>query len=144
MSSYLNNHIHQGIPNNNVSNNSVSIYSSDYFALESLTTGLNKMLNDKIYITFKETFSSSTLDSISEVAPKVCSYNKEIATFGQEINLKYGILLNYTVLEVSEVPHWAEKFQVLARLNVQQKVQPTQTPAQNFAVPPLQVNVNLT
>ena len=48
------------------------------------------MLNNKIYITFKETFSNSNLDSMSKVAQKVCSYNKEITKFMQEIHLKYG------------------------------------------------------
>ena len=61
----------------------------------------------------------------------------------QEINLKYGILLNYTVLEVSEVLHLAETLQVLVRSNIQQEVQPTQTTAQNFVAPPPQVNRNL-
>ena len=36
----------------------------------------------------------------------------------QEVNVKYGILFDYTVLEISEDPHWAEIFQVLAKMNV--------------------------
>ena len=55
--------------------------SSDSFTQESLPAALNERLNDKIYITFKETFSNSSSASISEVAPKVHSYNKEIAKF---------------------------------------------------------------
>ena len=35
--------------------------------------------------------------------PKVHAYNQEIAKFVQEVNVKYGILLDSTVLEVSEV-----------------------------------------
>ena len=81
--------------------------------------------------------------------PKVHSYNIEIAKCVQEVNIKYGILLDYTVLEISKVPHWAEIFQVLVRLNVQPEVQPTQVPASgpaemsNFSIPLLSVNADL-
>ena len=68
---------------------------------------------------------------------------KEIFKFIQEVNIKFGISPNYTVLEVSEVPHWAKMFQVLARMNIQPEAQPIQEPAPNFSVPPLQVNVEL-
>ena len=64
----------------------------------------------------KETLSNTNLDSVGELSPEVPSYNIEIATFIQEVNIKYGILLDYTVLEISEVPHWAETFQVLVRI----------------------------
>ena len=93
---------------------------------------LNEKLNDKIYSTFKETFSNTNLDSVSELSPKFHSYNKEITKFIEEINIKYGIILDYTVLEISEVPQWAETFQVLASLNIQQEVQPTQVPTPKF------------
>ena len=136
--SYLNNHVHQVIPSNNI-----SVCSSDSFAQENLTTLLNERLNNKIYSTFKETFSNANLDSVSESSPKVHKYNKEIAKFVQEVNIKYGILLDYTVLEISEDPHWADTFQVLVSLNIQHEVQPTQVPAQNFSVLPLQVNIDL-
>ena len=77
------------------------------------------------------------------------SHNIEIAKFIQEVNIKYGILLDYTVLEISEAPHWVETFQVLARSNAQPKVQPTQVPAPspaeipNFSVPPLPINADV-
>ena len=35
-----------------------------------------------------------------------------MARFIEDINIKYGILLNYTQLEVSEVHHWVETFQI--------------------------------
>ena len=47
------------------------------------------------------------------------------------------------MLEVSEVPHWAQTFQVLAKMNIQQEAKSTQVTAPNFSVPPLQVNVQL-
>ena len=94
--SYLNNCIHQV-----VQNTSISMCSSNSYAHENLT-------NDKIYTTFKEIFSNINLDSVSELSPKFQSYNKEIAKFIQVMNRKYGIKLDYTVLEISKVPHWAE------------------------------------
>ena len=42
------------------------------------------------------------------VQTHIHSYNKEIAKFIEEINIKYGFILDYTVLEISEVPHWVE------------------------------------
>ena len=84
--------------------------SSDSYAQENLKTCLNKKLNNKIYSTFKETFSNTNLDSVSKSSPKVYVYNKEIAKFMQEVNMKYSILIDYTVLEISEVPHWVETF----------------------------------
>ena len=42
-------------------------------------------------------------------------YNKEIAIFAQEVNIRYGILIVYTVLEISEFPHWADTNQVLPK-----------------------------
>ena len=64
--------------------------SSDSYAQENLKILLNEKLNDKIYSTFKETFSNTNLDSVSELSPKVHSYNKEIAKYVQEVNIKYG------------------------------------------------------
>ena len=58
----------------------------------------------------------------------------------QEINVKHGFLLGYTV---SEVPHWAKTFQVLVKMNIQKKPQPRQAPGPNFPVLPLHVNVEL-
>ena len=116
---YLNNHVHQVIPDTNV-----SVCSSDSYSQENLKILLNEKLNDKIYSIFKDTFSNTNLDSVSKLSPKVHMYNKEIAKFMQEVNIKYGILPDYSVLEISEVPHWAETFQVLARLIIQQEIQP--------------------
>ena len=48
-----------------------------------------------------------------------------------------------------EIPHWAETFQVLARLNTQPEVQPIQVPVlgpvemRNFSVPPPSVNTGI-
>ena len=64
--------------------------SSDSYAQENLKTLLNEKLNDKIYSTFKETFSNTNLDSVSELLPKVCTYNKEIATIHS--GSKYEVL----------------------------------------------------
>ena len=113
------------------------------FVQENLKTAPNERLNNKICITFKETFSNSNLDKISEIVPKVHSYNNEISKFIQEINIKYGILLNCTVLEVSEVLHWAETFKGLVRLNVHQEVHLTQCPWPCLSPPPQQTNINL-
>ena len=49
----------------------------------------------------------------------------------------YGILPDNTVLEILEVPHWAETFQVLVRMNMQPEVQPTQVPALSPAEMPI-------
>ena len=109
---------------------------------------LNEKLNDKIYNTFKETFINTNLYSVSEVSPKVQIYNNKIAKFIQKINRKYGITLDYTVLDISEVSHWPETFQVLARLNTQPEVQPQVPflePAEmpNFSVPPPSVYTSI-
>ena len=47
------------------------------------------------------------------------------------------------MLEISEVLHLAEMFQVLMKMNVQWDTQPTQALAPNFSCPPPQVNINL-
>ena len=123
--------------------------SSDSYGQENLKGLLNEKLNDKIYSTFKEMLSNTNLDSVSELSPKVQSYNKEIAKFVQEINRKYGIILDHTVLEISEVPHWAETFQLLVRLNAQPNIQPAQVMVPNpaempdFLIPPLQGNTDI-
>ena len=76
---------------------------------------------------------------MSKLSPKDHTYNKEISKSVQEVGMKYSILLDYTKLEISEVPHWSETFQDLARSNVQ----PMQEPAPNFSAQPHQVNANL-
>ena len=95
--------------------------SSDSFAQENLKTLLNKRLNDNIFSTFEETFSNTNLDSVSELLPKVHLYNKERAKFVHKINIKYSVLLDYTVLDISEVLHWAETFQVLVKCTFYKK-----------------------
>ena len=45
-------------------------------------------------------FSNTNLDSVGEVSAKVRICNNEIAKFIQEINRKYDITLDYTVLEI--------------------------------------------
>ena len=123
--------------------------SSNSYTHENLKSLLVEKLNDKIYNTFKETFSNTNLDSVSEVSTKDQFCNNEIAKFIQEINRKCGISPDYTVLEVSEVPHLAETLQVLARSSAQPEVQPTQIPVlgpaeiPNFSVPPLPVNTGI-
>ena len=106
-------------------------------------SALTERFNNKMYGIFKENFSGIKLDSISKMLPKVCAYNQEIAKFVQEVNLKYVISLDYTVLAVSEVPHWAKMFQVLVKMNIQHEIQPMQPPAPNFHPPPLHVNVEI-
>ena len=97
----------------------------------------------------KETFSNTNLDSVGEISPKVQICNNEIAKFIQEIKRKHSITLDYTVLEISDVPHWAETFHVLARLNTQPEVQLTQVPVPgpaempNFSVPPLSADMGI-
>ena len=135
---YLNSHIQQVIPNSNI-----SMHSSDSFAQENLKTLLNEKLNDKIFTTFKATFSNINLGSVSEITPKGHEYNNEIAKFIQNIKIKYGILLEFNVLEIPEVSHWAEMFQVRMNSIVQQETQSSPVPATNFSVPPLQVNISL-
>ena len=96
-----------------------------------------------MYTTFKENVSNINVDSLSVTLPKVHAFIQEIAKFVQEVNIKYCILLNYTVLEVSEVPHWAETFLVLAKTNIQQEAQSALVPAPNYSVPLPQVPAQL-
>ena len=64
----------------------------------------------------------------------------KLIKFIQNINVKYGILLEFTVLEIPEVSHWVETFQVLTKLNAHQETQPT--PVSTTNLPP-HVNVSL-
>ena len=66
-----------------------------------------------------------------------------IAKCVQNINVKYGILLEFIVFETPEVSHWVETFQVLMSSNIEQETQPRPVPTTNFSVPPKQVNVSL-
>ena len=117
--------------------------SSDPFAQENLKSALTERLNDKMYSIFKGIFSNIDLDSINEMLPKVHAYKKEIAKFVLDVNVKYGISLDYPVLEISEVLHWDETFQVLVNMNIQQETQPAQAPTPNFSVPLPHVNAEL-
>ena len=77
-------------------NSNISVCSSDAGALENLRSLLNKRLNDKVYTMFKELFSNTNIDSVHKILPKISIYNNEVAGFVEDINIKYGILLNYT------------------------------------------------
>ena len=80
------------------------------------------------------------MDSVSEVTPKVCEYNNDINNFIQNFNVKYGILLEFTILKIPEVSHWAETFPVLRNSNGHQETQPA--PVSTTNMPP-QVNISL-
>ena len=64
--SYLNNSVHQVIPNINV-----AVCISVSYAEENLQHFLNENLNDKIYSTFKKLLSNTNLDSVSELSLKI-------------------------------------------------------------------------
>ena len=81
-----------------------------------------------MHSTFKELFSNINIDSIKEALPKINLCNDIIARYVEEINLKYGITLNYTHLEASEIGHCAEMFQVATSSNNQPEPQPPQQP----------------
>ena len=105
---YLNSHI-------NIPNSNISVCSSNLLVHENLKMLLNEKLNDKIYTTFIAPFSNINLDSVSKISPKVHAYNNEIAKLVDDINIKYGILLEFTVLKIPEVSHWVEILQVLMK-----------------------------
>ena len=105
---YLNSHI-------NIPNSNISVCSSDPLVHENLKMLLNEKLNDKMYTAFRATFSNINWDSVSKTSPKLHAYNNEIAKFVDNINMKHGILLEFTVLEIPEVSHWVETFQVLMK-----------------------------
>ena len=50
-------------------------------------------------------FSNVNIDSVWEILPKINKCNREIARFIEDINVKYGSMLNYTKLEISEIRH---------------------------------------
>ena len=107
---------------------------------ENLIILLNKKINDKIYTTIKATFTNVNLDRVSKDTLSICEYNNEINKFAQNIHVNYGILLEFTVLEIPEVSHWAETFQVLTNSNGHQETQPAPVSTTNQ---PTQVNVIL-
>ena len=66
----------------------------------------------KIFDTFTDLFSNIDVDSIRETYPKICVYNKVIAHYVEETNIKYGLNFKFTKLEALEVVLWAKSFQV--------------------------------
>ena len=99
---------------------------------DNLTSHFSERLNDKVCCTFKELFSKINVYSIKEVLPKIRAYNDTIISYVEEINLKYGVTLSEMHLEVSEIGHWAETFQVAMHSNDQQ--QPPQPQQQTLQV----------
>ena len=70
---------------------------------EHLTNHFNEQLNVKILDTFKDLFSNVNVDSIQETYLKIGVYNKIIAQYVEETNIKYGLNLKFTKLEAPEV-----------------------------------------
>ena len=112
----------------------ISMCSSDLDEEEILKSHFNDRLSDKVYTTVKELFSNVNIDSVHEILPKINEYSSEIAKFAEDINIKYGISLNYTQLKVSEIKHWAETFQVVANTSSQPGQQQLQVPQLAVAV----------
>ena len=77
-------------------NTNILVCSSDSNAQENFKSHFNERLNDKINTTFKELFDNTNIDRVSKILPKISMYNNEIPRFIEDINVKYGILLNYT------------------------------------------------
>ena len=63
------------------------------------------------------------MDSIKETLPKISVYNDITSKYIEEITLKYGITLNYTHLDASEIGHWAKTFHVAMSSNGQPKLE---------------------
>ena len=83
----------------------------------------------KYIIHLRELFSNVNVDSIKEVLPKISMYNDTVARYIEDINLRYGITLSYMHLEVSEIGHWTETFQVATYSNNHpEPYQPQQPP----------------
>ena len=106
----------------------ISICSLDPETQDNLQPQSSERLNDKIYSAFKELFHHVNLDSIKEVFPETDAYNNTITWYIEVINLKYCVSLSYIHLEVSEVTHWAEMFQVASFSDNLQ--QPQESPQQ--------------
>ena len=121
----------------------VSTCSLDLEAHENLKSHFNERLNDRVYSTFKELFSKVNVDSIKEVLPQIKVYNNTIASYMEEINLKYGVTLRYTHLEFSEIGHWAETFQVATHSNDPQQPPQPQQPTLQVTIKSPQVQVPL-
>ena len=108
----------------------VSICSLDSEADENLKSHFNERLNNKVYSMFKELFNNINVDSIKDVLHKISVYNHTIARYIEDINLKCGITLNHMHLEVSEIGHWDDTFQVETHSNDQQQPPQPQLPSQ--------------
>ena len=121
----------------------ISACSSDLDTQENLKSHFNDRLSDKIYTTLSELFSSVNIDSVMEILPKINEYNREIAMFVEDINATYGVTLNYTQLEISEINHWVETFQVVANTCSQPEQQQPQVPQISLAVPSPQAPMSL-
>ena len=108
-------------------NSNISVCSSDSDAHENLKSHFNERLNDKICTTFKELFSNTNIGSVHKILPKINIHNNEIARFVEDVNIRYGILLNYTQLKVSKIHHLAETFQITTSTSSQPKPQQPHT-----------------
>ena len=75
--------------------------SSDSDAQENLKKAILMRGCDKVYTAFKELFSIVNMNSMHEILSKINEYNSEIAKFVQDVNIKYGMSLNYT-----QIKHW--------------------------------------
>ena len=73
-----------------------------------LTNHFNKKLNTKIYVTLTDLFSNVNIDNIQETYPNTSVYNKVIAQYVEETNIKYGLNLKFTKLEALEMGLWAK------------------------------------
>ena len=91
----------------------IPLICTDMEEQEHLTKHFNKKLNAKIFDTFTDLFSKVNIDSIQETYPKISVYNKVIAQYVEETNMKFGLNLKFTKLEGLEVGLWAKTFQVV-------------------------------
>ena len=87
------------------------------------------------YTLHLELFCNVNIYSVHEILPKINKYNKKIAKFVEDVNIKYGIQLNYTQQEVSEIKHWAETFKVVVNTSSQSEQQQVQVLQIAVAVP---------
>ena len=95
----------------------------------------NECLSDKIYNTFRDLFSNINLNSIQKTYPKISIYNKIIAQFVEETNLKYSLDPKFTKLEAPEVGLWTKTFQVAGH-NKDQQLPKQLAPMQQSEPPP--------
>ena len=98
----------------------IPFHCTDMEAHKHLTNHFSEHLSNKVYNTFKDLFSNINLDSTQETYQKISIYNKIIAQFVEETNLKYGLDLKFTKLEAPEVGLWVKTFQVAGHSKDQQ------------------------